>query len=128
MPDFLRALSSQLRVPTVDQNMGLMDRIVRAAIGGALLMNYLNETTGAPEKTQKKEISAWTRFSGLLGGAFVIYGLTGWDPLFSLLKTSSHPGDEHNMANLGKEWMASVKSRANGLHPIDAIREIASRN
>jgi uncharacterized membrane protein len=72
-----------------EQNMGTMDRIIRSAIGGALLINGLTHPEQGP----------WNLVSSIIGGAFVIYGLTGFDPLLSALDVNTQPGHERNIAN-----------------------------
>src|SRR6478609_513799 len=66
----------------VSQNMGSMDRIIRAAIGGMLF------SCGKENKNF---------FTFGMGLAFIFYALSGWDPLLSLFKTTTHPDDDNGL-------------------------------
>jgi len=77
--------SNMLNLP---QNMGQMDRIIRSAIGGALLANGLFRPT-----------SMLYRLGGLIGGAFIFYGITGYDPLLQAADTTTLPEDTNNLMN-----------------------------
>jgi uncharacterized membrane protein len=68
------------------QNMGQMDRIIRSAIGGALLVNGL-----------KNPSSFLCRLGSFVGGAFIFYGITGYDPLLQATNTTTLPGDDQNL-------------------------------
>lgn len=75
--------AKELNLP---HNMGQMDRIIRSAIGGALLMNGLTRPT-----------SLLCRIGALIGGAFIFYGITGYDPLLQATDTTTLPHDNKNL-------------------------------
>ena len=62
------------------KNMGKIDRIIRSAIGGALLANGLNRGE-----------SPLCRLGAIIGGAFLFYGLTGYDPLLQATNSTTLP-------------------------------------
>lgn len=75
-------------------NMGNADRIVRGALGSWLFLNgmrYLFQ-------------GGWLRrMESLVGGAFVVYGITGFDPLLKFFGASTIPGAEDNILNRMKQ-------------------------
>lgn len=80
---------------TLTPNMGPIDRIVRGTLGGLLFINglsHLNNSRIRPLET-------------LVGGAFLTYGLTGFDPLLKKLGASTIGGDEKNILNRLKQAM-----------------------
>lgn len=87
-----------------EQNMGLMDRIVRSALGGAMLMWTMN----------KEQTSAFDKAIGVVGGAFLVYGLTGWDPLLQAFDSTTKAGDDRNVLNKAKnsEMVQKVSDKA----------------
>lgn len=73
---------------TKTKNMGNIDRIVRTALGSLILLKGLI--------THKK-------FETRLGAAFVICGLTGYDPLLKLFGTSTIIGAKDNLMHKFKQ-------------------------
>jgi hypothetical protein len=88
---------------TFKPNMGTADRLVRGALGGLLLVNGI---------THFKH-SAPRRWETLIGGAFLIYGLTGFDPLLKLFGASTIPKAKNNILNLLKQT-----APGQGINPI----------
>lgn len=82
------------------QNMGQMDRIIRSAIGGALLMNGL-----------ARSASLLCRIGALIGGAFIIYGVTGYDPLLQATDTTTLPEDNNNLIRKTKNQLFKSNSQ-----------------
>jgi|GEM_PF-6101066 len=85
----------------MSQNMGLTDRIIRAAVGGMLF------SCGKEKKNF---------FTFGMGLAFIFYALSGWDPLLSLFKTTTHPDDENGLLKkcLRKERGDSTHGNSGG--------------
>lgn len=69
------------------QNMGMTDRLVRSALGGMLMMSGLDHMNHP----------FYSRITMGIGGAFIFYGLTGFDPLLKLFGVTTHPGDTNNV-------------------------------
>jgi Protein of unknown function (DUF2892) len=88
--------TSKIDVP---QNMGLMDRVIRSAIGGALVMNCVNHP-----------MSALSKLGGFIGSAFLFYGVTGYDPLLKASKTSTLPKENQK---IGEDGVPEQKDFAN---------------
>lgn len=76
-----------MAIMKITKNMGGTDRIVRGVLGGLILLNgILNEN-----KSPLKEIEIG------IGGAFFLYGLTGFDPLLKAFGASTIPDAENNI-------------------------------
>lgn len=74
-------------------NMGQTDRIVRGIMGGLMLWNGLNNFG----------LSGIRKLETLVGGAFLFYGITGFDPLLKAFGVSTIPGQENNVMNAAKQ-------------------------
>jgi hypothetical protein len=74
----------------IQQNMGTMDRIVRGVMGSAMLLNGLRHLGHSPVR----------KIESGIGGAFLVYGLTGFDPLLAAFGANTRPGSETNVWNL----------------------------
>lgn len=81
-----------LKELNLPQNMGQRDRIIRSSIGGALLMNGL----------ARPKSSLLCRIGALIGGAFIFYGVTGYDPLLQATDTTTLPADNKNLIRKAK--------------------------
>lgn len=75
------------------RNMGMNDRIIRGLIGALLLWH--GSRSEKPSKLNQVE--------KVVGGAFVVYGVTGIDPLLAALGVTTIPGDKHNVVNQMKK-------------------------
>jgi uncharacterized membrane protein len=75
------------------QNMGPADRVVRSTLGGAMLVNGLKHL----------DHSWLRRLETGIGGLFLLYGVTGFDPLLKALGVSTVPGAEDNVLNQLKQ-------------------------
>lgn len=93
---------SKMQLPKMEQNMGLMDRIVRSAIGGALVMNWAN-------RESEGKAGPWSRLSGAIGAAFLTYGVTGWDPLLTVAHLNTLPGSERNIARRAQDALPETQ-------------------
>jgi hypothetical protein len=78
-------------------NMGTTDRIVRGIMGGLMLWNGLNHL----------RYSGFRKLETLVGGAFLVYGITGFDPLLQAFGVSTIPGNENNVLKVAKEKAAN---------------------
>lgn len=76
----------------MDPNMGKTDRWLRGILGGLMLVNGLRHRG-----------SMMRRLESVIGGAFFIYGLTGFDPLLKYFGASTIPGAENNALNMMKQ-------------------------
>lgn len=76
----------------LQQNMGTADRVIRGVVGTFLLANGLQHIGNSP--LRKVEAS--------VGGAFLAYGITGFDPLLSAFGATTIPGNELNVLNLAR--------------------------
>lgn len=74
---------------TVSQNMGTVDRMVRGLLGAAMLLHGL--------VTENKTV--FNRIELVVGGAFLTYGITGFDPLLTVWGVTTKPGDTDNLVN-----------------------------
>jgi hypothetical protein len=79
-----------MAVTQITPNMGRTDRIVRGTLGGWMLLNGLAHLAGG---------GWWRRIESLVGGAFLVYGITGFDPLLKRFGASTIPGTENNIMN-----------------------------
>ena len=82
-----------MAVMNMTQNMGKTDRMVRGMMGGAMLLDglmHIGNSTGRRVET-------------LIGGAFLFYGATGFDPLLKAFGVSTIPGTENNLMNRLKQ-------------------------
>jgi hypothetical protein len=110
---------ARVPIPNIEQNMGIMDRIVRGAIGGMLVMNFIHSLT---DREEPEEVDTLSRIGGIVGGAFIIYGLTGWDPLLKLFNTNTQPGNMQNLMNRTRRMMK--RSKGNGKHAVTSVRDL----
>ena len=85
------------------KNMGSADRITRGALGGLMLLNGLTHLNGG----------FFRRLETLVGGAFLVYGLTGFDPLLKAYGASTIPGAEDNVLHQLKRM-----APGNGINPM----------
>jgi hypothetical protein len=88
--------------PTMTPNMGVADRLARGSLGGLLLVNGITHFQN----------SIFRRWETLLGGAFLVYGLTGFDPLLKFFGASTIPNAENNVLNM----IQQIKP-GQGMHP-----------
>jgi hypothetical protein len=97
------ALMHEKKVREKKANMGKTDRLVRSVLGSWLFMNGMRHRTGG----------GWfRRMESLVGGAFVVYGLTGFDPLLKLFGASTIPGaDDHILNRMKKTVPGQATSR-----------------
>jgi uncharacterized membrane protein len=84
-------------------NMGTTDRVVRGIMGGLMLLNGL----------ANMKHSAFRKIETLVGGAFLVYGITGFDPLLKAFGVSTIPGRENNLLNVAKQ-----AAPGQGINPI----------
>jgi hypothetical protein len=63
----------------IPKNMGMVDRIARGLIGGVMMLSAIT----SPRQ------NLWSRITMFAGGAFMVYGLSGYDPLLSAAGTST---------------------------------------
>ena len=84
-------------------NMGTTDRIVRGIMGGLMLWNGLTHI----------QDSMGRKIESVIGGAFLIYGLTGFDPLLKAFGVSTIAGTENNLLNVAKQ-----SAPGQGINPI----------
>ncbi|HEY9686194.1 MAG TPA: DUF2892 domain-containing protein [Coleofasciculaceae cyanobacterium] len=110
---------ARVPIPGIEQNMGILDRIVRGTIGGMLVMNFIH---GLSDREELEEVDTLSRISGIVGGAFVIYGLTGWDPLLKIFNTNTQPGNLQNLFNRTRRMMR--RSKGNGKHAVTSVRDL----
>jgi hypothetical protein len=110
---------ARIPIPYIEQNMGIMDRIVRGTIGGMLMMNFIH---GLTDRAETEEVDTLSRIGGMVGGAFIVYGLTGWDPLLKLFNTNTQPGNMQNLLNRTRRMMK--RSRGNGKHAVTSVRDL----
>jgi uncharacterized membrane protein len=94
------AAAQALKGLKLPQNMGQMDRIIRSAIGGALLMNGL-----------ARPASLLCRIAALIGGAFIFYRVTGDDPLLQATDTTTLPEDNKNLIRKAKNQLSKSNSQ-----------------
>ena len=73
----------------VMQNMGPTDRVVRGVMGAAMLWNGLQYFGNSPGR----------KIETFMGGAFLVYGLTGFDPLLKAFGATTIGGRENNVLN-----------------------------
>lgn len=73
----------------LQQNMGITDRVVRGLLGSVMLVNGLRHLGNS--KVRKVEAA--------VGGAFLTYGITGFDPLLSAFGATTIAGTENNVFN-----------------------------
>lgn len=84
-----------MAVMHLNNNMGKADRILRGVLGGVMLLDGMSHRHGA--------VAMLRRLEALTGSAFVLYGLTGFDPLLKMFGASTVPGAENNILNLAKQ-------------------------
>lgn len=106
---------------SMKQNMGLVDRLIRGILGSALLVHgilALNNASASGGKHKKHAAKpdgklggnvGWYSAEVALGGVFLIYGLTGVDPVFSAYGVSSHAGDKNNLVNRIKKMKSGQR-------------------
>ena len=85
----LRHSMRNMHMPELHQNMGTTDRVIRAAIGTALVMNWVT----------KDKPSLVCKIGGIIGSAFLVYGVSGWDPVLHALRTNTYSHDTENVVN-----------------------------
>jgi|GEM_PF-5315329 len=71
------------------KNMGTADRLIRGIAGAAILMNGLSHIRKSP--LRKLEVA--------IGGAFLLYGISGIDPLLKQAGATTIPGTENSVWN-----------------------------
>lgn len=74
----------------VQQNMGPTDRLVRTIAGSLLLLNGFQHIGNSPLR----------KIEAVIGGLFLTYGATGFDPLLSAFGASTIAGKNNNIFNL----------------------------
>ncbi|HEY9685591.1 MAG TPA: YgaP-like transmembrane domain [Coleofasciculaceae cyanobacterium] len=74
------------------RNMGLLDRAARGVLGSLLLLHSLRRRT-----------RFLRRWEGVIGGVFLVNGLSGFDPLLAALRMTTLPDDDINVLNLAKQ-------------------------
>ncbi len=84
-------------------NMGITDRMVRGTLGSALLLNGLRHIGDSRVR----------QMEALIGGAFLAYGVTGFDPLLAALRVNTIAGTETNVFNMIRHSMPGQ-----GIRPI----------
>lgn len=89
--------------PLLEVNMGQNDRLIRGALGAVMFLNGVMQPRS----------NALTRFLSGVGGAFLLYGVTGFDPLLRLFGVSSIPGRNNNVMNKLKK-----SAPGHGINPI----------
>lgn len=77
-----------MAVMNIPQNMGNTDRMIRGLLGSFMLAHGMSANR-----------SMLNQVEALVGGAFLVYGLTGFDPLLKAFGMTSIPGDSDNVAN-----------------------------
>lgn len=73
----------------LEPNMGPTDRVLRSLAGSAMLLNGLSHFGNSPIR----------KLETAIGGAFLVYGLSGFDPLLKAWGASTLPGAENNLWN-----------------------------
>jgi len=71
---------------SLSKNMGIADRSIRGVAGFVMLMDGILHPT-----------SSLRQVESLVGGAFLLYALTGYDPLLALTGASTQAGKENNV-------------------------------
>jgi len=71
------------------QNMGTADRLIRGLAGAVLMANGLRHIRKSP-------LRAWET---AIGGAFLMYGVSGIDPLLHKVGATTIPGTENSVWN-----------------------------
>jgi hypothetical protein len=86
----------------LQQNMGPTDRMIRGGLGALMLLAGL--------MSRKKTL--FRKTESVVGGAFVFYGMTGFDPLLAAFGASTRAGDENHILNMVKSALPGQ-----GYHP-----------
>jgi uncharacterized membrane protein len=92
----------------LEQNMGPLDRGVRGGMGAFLLLAGLL----MPNK-QSGIIRTIARIEMALGGAFLLYGVTGFDPLLAAAGATTRKNDENFVVKKMKQALPGQ-----GIHPM----------
>lgn len=111
----------------VMKNMGKADRVLRSLLGFLLLLDGLTHF----RKGTLRPLEVMT------GGAFLVYGVTGFDPLLKRFGVSTIPGTADSLFNLLRQFapgqginpiltqQASPRHSANGAVPKSLADETA---
>ncbi len=103
-----------MAVMDANQNMGATDRLIRGGLGGLMLMNGLPHLIGG---------SMLRRLETLVGGAFLFYGITGYDPLLKAFGASTIPGAENNIMHQLKQ-----AAPGQGINPMMTQQAVPQQN
>jgi len=82
--------------PMLEQNLGFMDRQIRAVIGSAMILGVLINPPAL--------MGAWT-FLLLAAIPVIATAITGWDPLYAMLGRSTYVAKEEDIHQ--RSWMYS---------------------
>lgn len=80
-------------MPALQKNMGRLDRIIRAVIGSALICQ------------SKRQSGLFGKLQMVAGGMFLLYSITGSDPLLARFGVSTKPKAENNLFNMLKQTL-----------------------
>lgn len=82
-----------MAVMQMTPNMGVTDRIVRGILGGLMLFNGATHMRKSPARVVEAGV----------GGAFLLYGITGFDPLLKMFGASTISGAKDNILHRMKQ-------------------------
>jgi hypothetical protein len=94
-------------------NMGIADRLFRGALGVFMLLNGIRAGGKLP----------WKAPEILLGSLFVVYGVTGVDPLLRRLNLSTIPRASNNLFSLVKQ-----AAPGQGINPMLTQQPVPGQN